>query len=177
MIRSTCLMLTAVVGVSSAALAEELPTTSLQVQPAEFSFDGPRGVQQLIVTANAEAATIHDATNVAEYRSDDAAVAVIENGTVLAKGNGTTTIHVTRGGHEATAKVTVTNFEIPSPVAFHTEILASLTKSGCNMGACHGSPSGKGGFRLSLRGYDPTVDLVTLRGEYFNRRSNVWPSC
>ncbi len=41
------------------------------------------------------------------------------------------------------------------------------------MGACHGSPSGKGGFRLSLRGYDPNVDLVTLRGEYFNRRSNV----
>ena len=41
------------------------------------------------------------------------------------------------------------------------------------MGACHGSPSGKGGFRLSLRGYDSTVDLVTLRGEYFNRRSNV----
>lgn len=41
------------------------------------------------------------------------------------------------------------------------------------MGACHGSPSGKGGFRLSLRGYDSTVDLVTLRGEYFNRRTNV----
>ena len=173
MFRSTCLILTAVVGVSTATQAADLPTTSLHVQPAEFTLNGPRGAQQLIVTANAEVATIHDATDVTEYRTDDAAVAVIENGVVFAKGNGTTTIHAMRGGQTATAKVTVAHFEIPSPVSFQNEILASLTKSGCNMGACHGSPSGKGGFRLSLRGYDATVDLVTLRGEYFNRRSNV----
>ncbi|HRA88054.1 MAG TPA: DUF1553 domain-containing protein [Planctomycetaceae bacterium] len=172
MIRLTCLFAVVLLS-ASATFAAELPTTSLQIQPAEITLHGPRGVQQLIVTANAEAATIHDVTNVAEYKSDDAAVAVIENGIVKAKGNGETTIHVTRGGQEAAAKVTVMDFETPSPVSFNNEILASLTKSGCNMGACHGSPSGKGGFRLSLRGYDSTVDLVTLRGEYFNRRTNV----
>jgi len=172
MMRLTCLFST-VLCLASATFAAELPTTSLQIQPAEITLHGPRGVQQLIVTANAEAATIHDITNVSEYKSDDAAVAVIENGIVKAKGNGETTIHVTRGGQEAAAKVTVMDFETPSPVSFNNEILASLTKSGCNMGACHGSPSGKGGFRLSLRGYDSTVDLVTLRGEYFNRRTNV----
>lgn len=173
MIRPTCLLLTAVVCVSSISRAMELPTTSLQIQPAEIVLNGPRGVQQLIVTANAEASTIHDATNLVEYKSDDAAVAVIENGVLKTRGNGTTTIHAIRGGQDATAKVTVANFEIPSPVSFQNEILASLTKSGCNAGACHGSPSGKGGFRLSLRGYDSSVDLVTLRGEYFNRRTNV----
>ena len=172
MIRLTCLFAVVLLS-ASATFAAELPTTSLQIQPAEITLHGPRGVQQLIVTANAEAATIHDVTNVAEYKSDDAAVAVIENGIVKAKGNGETTIHVTRGGQEAAAKVTVMDFETPSPVSFNNEILAALTKSGCNMGACHGSPSGKGGFRLSLRGYDSTVDLVTLRGEYFNRRTNV----
>ncbi len=151
----------------------ELPTQSLNVQPSEVTLIGPRGIQQLIVTANAEAATIHDATALAEYRSDNPAVATVDKGVVKAVGNGSTVIHVTRGGMEVTAKVTVTQCENPSPVAFHTEVLAALTKSGCNMGACHGSPSGKGGFRLSLRGYDPPLDLVTLRGEYFNRRSNV----
>ena len=165
------ILLTAVC-TSPVALAE-LPTSSLQVQPAEITLVGARGVQQLIVTANAEAATIHDATNLAEYKTDDPAIAVVENGIIKAKGTGTTTLQVTRAGQTATAKVTVANFEIPSPVSFQNEILASLTKSGCNMGACHGSPSGKGGFRLSLRGYDPTVDLVTLRGEFFNRRSNI----
>ena len=174
--RIVCLLLVAITGFSGTtnpAGAAELLTTSLAVQPAEITLSGPRGVQQLIVTANAEATTIHDATNIAEYHSDDVAVAVVEHGRVLAKGNGKTTIHISQGGHSTTAEVTVSNFETPAPISFQNEILASLTKSGCNMGACHGSPSGKGGFRLSLRGYDPNVDLVTLRGEYFNRRSNV----
>lgn len=171
---STCFVLIAVtVCLSSRASAVELPTTTLHVVPTEITLSGPRGVQQLIVTANADITTIHDATNLAQYASDDPAVAVIESGRVLARGNGTTTIRITRAGQVATAKVTVSGFEMPAPVSFQNEILASLTKSGCNMGACHGSPSGKGGFRLSLRGYDPNVDLVTLRGEYFNRRSNV----
>jgi len=173
MFRSTCLLLAAVGCISSTAGAVELPATSIAVQPAEISLSGPRGVQQLIVTANADAATIHDVTDVAEYKSDDPAVATVESGVVKARGNGTTTVHVLRGGHAATVKVTVSSFEMPSPVSFNNEVLAALTKSGCNMGACHGSPSGKGGFRLSLRGYDPAVDLVTLRGEFFNRRSNV----
>ena len=149
MLRPTCLLLTAVVCTSSISRAMELPTTSLQIQPAEIALNGPRGAQQLIVTANSEVLTIHDATNLVEYKSDDQAVAVIENGVVKTRGNGTTTIHAIRGGQDATAKVTVSNFETPTPVSFHNEILASLTKSGCNAGACHGSPSGKGGFRLS----------------------------
>ncbi|MFN9719373.1 MAG: DUF1549 domain-containing protein [Planctomycetota bacterium] len=171
MIRSICVI--AILNVSTVGVGAELPMTSLQIQPAEISLIGPRGVQQLVVTANAEAATIHDATNLVEYKTDDPGVALIENGVVRAKGNGTTTIHATRAGQTASAKVTVTHFETPAPIGFHTEVLAALTKSSCNMGACHGSPSGKGGFRLSLRGYDPAVDLVTLRGEFFNRRSNI----
>ena len=50
----------------------------------------------------------------------------------------------------------------------------ALSKQGCNSGACHGSPSGKGGFRLSLRAYDPAVDTETLVREAFNRRTNVY---
>ena len=169
--RFLCLL--TVVFAASSGLAAELPVTSLQVQPAEISLVGPRGVQQLVVTANADVATIHDATNLAEYKTDDPAVATVENGVVKAKGNGTTMIHAARGDQMVSAKVTVTQFETAAPIAFHTEVLAALTKSSCNMGACHGSPSGKGGFRLSLRGYDPAVDLVTLRGEFFNRRSNI----
>jgi hypothetical protein len=49
----------------------------------------------------------------------------------------------------------------------------ALTKAGCNMGACHGSPSGKGGFRLSLRAYDPVLDIMTVRSEFFGRRTNI----
>ena len=57
-------------------------------------------------------------------------------------------------------------------VSFRREIVPILTKHGCATGACHGSPSGKGGFRLSLRGFDPDLDETTLIRESFGRRIN-----
>ncbi len=38
------------------------------------------------------------------------------------------------------------------------EIVPVLTKAGCNQGACHGGMHGRGGFRLSLLGFDPAFD-------------------
>src|SRR5437660_12335055 len=64
----------------------------------------------------------------------------------------------------------------PRPVDFRTDVIAALSRAGCNQGACHGSPHGKNGFRLSLRGYDPDVDLFTLtRGEMGRRVDKVHP--
>ncbi len=37
-----------------------------------------------------------------------------------------------------------------------------LTRAGCNQGACHGANAGKGGFHLSLLGYDPESDYLAL---------------
>src|SRR5262249_60490185 len=56
------------------------------------------------------------------------------------------------------------------PVSFVREVLPVLTRQGCNAGSCHGSPSGKNGFRLSLRGYDPALDIATLTREAAGRR-------
>src|SRR5262245_22087820 len=54
----------------------------------------------------------------------------------------------------------------PRPVDFRTDVIAALSRAGCSQGACHGSPQGKNGFRLSLRGYDPDLDIQTLtRGD------------
>ena len=50
----------------------------------------------------------------------------------------------------------------PIPIRFAHEVLPALTRAGCNQGACHGTPAGKNGFRLSLRGYDPALDFATL---------------
>jgi len=44
------------------------------------------------------------------------------------------------------------------PSNFVRDVVAVLTKAGCNQGACHGGQHGKGGFRLSLRGFDPQFD-------------------
>jgi hypothetical protein len=60
--------------------------------------------------------------------------------------------------------------EAAEPVSFAREVVPILTKSGCNAGACHGTLSGKNGFRLSLRGYDPALDIHTLTKEMGARR-------
>ena len=44
------------------------------------------------------------------------------------------------------------------PVSFINEVNPVLTRAGCNAGACHGAAAGKGGVKLSLRGYAPELD-------------------
>jgi hypothetical protein len=58
------------------------------------------------------------------------------------------------------------------PVDFRTDVIAALSRAGCNQGACHGSPMGKNGFRLSLRGFDPDVDFAMLTRGDLGRRVN-----
>src|SRR5262249_10569825 len=44
------------------------------------------------------------------------------------------------------------------PVSFSREIIPVLTRAGCNSGACHGVQHGRGGFKLSLLGFEPEND-------------------
>lgn len=57
-------------------------------------------------------------------------------------------------------------------VSFRYDVQPILTKLGCNQGTCHGTPTGKNGFRLSLRGFDPAVDLHALTRDIGSRRVN-----
>ena len=59
------------------------------------------------------------------------------------------------------------------PVSFDNDVMAVLSRSGCNAGACHGNLNGRGGFRLSLRGDDPDADRVALTRGQFGRRADV----
>ncbi len=45
---------------------------------------------------------------------------------------------------------------------FIQDVVPILTKAGCNAGSCHGSFQGRGGFRLSLLGFDPTADYEAI---------------
>lgn len=57
-----------------------------------------------------------------------------------------------------------------TPVSFRHDVMAWLSKAGCNAGACHGNANGKGGFKLSLRGQDPDLDWLALTREQAGRR-------
>jgi hypothetical protein len=58
----------------------------------------------------------------------------------------------------------------PGPISFRNEVVPLLTKLGCNQGACHGSQRGKGGFKLSLLGFEPEADYVAIVKSASERR-------
>jgi hypothetical protein len=59
-----------------------------------------------------------------------------------------------------------------APVAwsFRNHVTPVLTRAGCNSGACHGALAGKGGLKLSLRGYDLARDYFVLTRQAGGRR-------
>jgi hypothetical protein len=58
-------------------------------------------------------------------------------------------------------------------VNFERHVMGLFGRMGCNAGSCHGSFQGKGGFRLSLFGYDPEMDYRSVTREALGRRINV----
>lgn len=60
----------------------------------------------------------------------------------------------------------------PAAVSYRFDVMPVLTRAGCNQGTCHGNLTGKGGFRLSLRGDDPVRDLALLTRDALGRRIN-----
>ncbi len=58
-------------------------------------------------------------------------------------------------------------------VAFRREVMAVLSKAGCNLGGCHGNGNGKGGFKLSLRGQDADLDWAAMTRDQGGRRINL----
>src|SRR6202022_1773825 len=74
---------------------------------------------------------------------------------------------------EATAKVKVIGTKAPITWSFRNHVIPVLTRLGCNSGACHGALAGKGGFKLSLRGYDPATDHFVLTRQVPGPRVNA----
>jgi len=55
-------------------------------------------------------------------------------------------------------------------ISFDIDVMAVLSKSGCNAGTCHGNQNGKGGFKLSLRGQNPEADYDSIVRQFSGRR-------
>lgn len=173
------LSLVAVSLCGSRLIAEDKPAvdvgtpTEITVEPAKFELNGTRSQQQLVVTGKYANGEVRDLTPAAVFTSSADAISKIENSIAKPVADGSAQITATIGALKAVAEATVKSMAQPTPVSFKNSMIAALSKAGCNMGACHGSPSGKGGFRLSLRGYDPALDIMTLRTEFYGRRTNT----
>lgn len=63
--------------------------------------------------------------------------------------------------------------DVSSAPSFRNHVQPILTRIGCNSGACHGALAGKGGLKLSLRGYAPQDDYFVLTRQANARRINL----
>jgi hypothetical protein len=146
---------------------------SLIVQPETVVLTGPRDRQQIVVTGSYADGSVRDLTPFCEIELDAPDMVQAEDGGFLIpEKNGATALGVKAGGQTARVPVTVKGLDKPQPVSFRHEFIAALNVGGCNQGACHGTPSGKNGFRLSLRGYDPAADYLQLTRDVLGRRTD-----
>ncbi|MBI5092366.1 MAG: DUF1549 domain-containing protein, partial [Candidatus Hydrogenedentes bacterium] len=86
--------------------------------------------------------------------------------------DGDTTMTITVGDKSLAVPVKAQNAGKPRPVSFRNDVEPALMRAGCNAGSCHGSAQGKNGFHLSLFGYDPPQDYLTLTRQERARRMN-----
>jgi hypothetical protein len=145
----------------------------LILQPADVVLRGPLATQQVLALAQDHGEVIGDLTNRAKFTSSNPAVAIVdEAGRVKAVGDGEAIITAVQDKQRATAKLKVTRTKEPFTWSFRNHVIPVLTKIGCNSGACHGALAGKGGLKLSLRGYDPVTDHFVLTRQALGRRTN-----
>ena len=131
--------------------------------PEKSTLSGPHARQQLLVESVAKQQLTGDKTEAAKFTSSDPAVATVdESGTVRPVKDGEVTITAAVGDKSSTAVVAVTGMAGESLRSFRNDVQPVLAKMGCSMGACHGALAGKGGFKLSLRGYDSLTDFQTI---------------
>jgi hypothetical protein len=165
-----------IVGRLSASVAAERDTligapVKLIVQPESIALDGPRDVQQLVITAQDAAGQVRDVTQFCAW-SSDSAVSVSPSGYVTPANDGAGQITARLGELTVSVPITVQNSGAKTPHSFRREVMSVFNTSGCNAGSCHGIPSGRGGFRLSLWGFDPAADFLAVSHEERGRRAN-----
>ena len=154
------------------ALAREFVVT-----PAQVALKGNLERAQLIVTASDAGGQIttrsEDLTRQAEYVSSAPNIVTVDaNGRLLAVGNGQATVSVKVGDAVKTVPVEVTEIVNEPKITFTGHVQPILSKAGCNAGACHASQYGKGGFVLSVFGFDAASDRAAIVRDQQQRRVN-----
>jgi hypothetical protein len=130
--------------------------------PSRIALHGRYDEFRVLVDKQAPSGRI-DASGEAKFDVADPAIATVDaNGTVRPLKDGATSLLITAAKRKAQVGITVTGVSAGQPPRFTTDVSPILTRAGCNMGACHGAGSGKGGFKLSLQGYDPELDYAAI---------------
>src|SRR4051794_40124231 len=148
--------------------------TRLEILPGSFSLDGARAVQRLVVVGATKDGATRDLTDRVTFTLSNPKLARISGGAVSPLADGEARLVARMGSlSSAPAALTVTNSKTTASTEFVNDVMPILAKTGCNSTACHGSPAGKGGLKLSLFGYEPELDHPALVKDQNGKRVNL----
>ena len=174
---------------STVLCATALPAQEVRITPPTVELRTPESFQQLLVTIERDDGLRVDATRAARYTVEGDVARVSTHGVVtpVREGTGEIVIEVDAAAaafleeleenvpaapdiRTIRVRLDVTGLVNPTPVSFRHDVIPSLTKARCNSGGCHGKSEGKGGFKLSVFGFDPKGDHEALVQESRGRR-------
>src|SRR5579863_3415370 len=162
------------VAVCHTAASATDPPAELKILPPQPVLTGPHAAQRLLVEEFQSGVFTGDVTGTATFTSTNPQVAVVSAaGVVTPVGDGRATIRAEIDGRFVETPVEIRSANVKEPWSFRHDVQTVLTKSGCNMGACHGAQAGKKGFKLALRGYDHLMDYNTLTRQAKGRRVSI----
>ncbi|MDA1231918.1 MAG: DUF1549 domain-containing protein, partial [Planctomycetota bacterium] len=168
-------MFVATIAVADSVVAYD---ATISVTPATVTLAGNFSESQLLVASSSTEGTTDkrsaDLTTAAKYSSSDASIVTVsESGRLLAVGNGMASVTVTHGDQSQSVAVTVSGVEEQPKISFDSHIRPIISRMGCNAGACHASQFGKGGFILSVVGFDPDLDYNSMVRDRLQRRISM----
>lgn len=159
-----------------------LPPLSVQASwiavPDAVELSGPFEQAQLLTRERNSSGEIDDRSADGNTRAkfvslNETIARVDERGRVFPVMNGTTEIRIEIDDERLMVPVTVSSNLEKSNVKYIKHVAPILSKAGCNMGACHASQYGKGGFKLSVFGFEPREDHEMIVRERHQRRVNL----
>lgn len=153
--------------------APSLWAQDLSLLPETVQLHGPDSFQRMLALDVEGGEYTGLATDGVAWSTSDDAVISVDGAILRPVGNGQATVTVKRGDKTASATVEVSGMQADQDWSFRHHVLPVLAKNSCNSGACHGALAGKGGMKLSLRGYDPAADYRVITREARGRRMEL----
>lgn len=154
--------------VSTAARGAE--NAGIELLPKNALLDSPFAEQLLIVQSTRGDELGTQVRGDLKWSSSDENVVTVEESRLRPIADGEATVTAEWNGQKAVTSVKVKGLKEVHVRSFRNDVLPIFAKRDCNSGGCHGALAGKGGFRLSLRGYDPESDFFNIVKQDQGRR-------
>ena len=131
----------------------------ISAYPPSIQLTGRNSTQVLAVSAGER-----DITAECSFELAKGSVATVsKDGLVTSTADGKSSLLVKWQGQRLAVPVSVTSAKEDPKLSFVKDIVPIFTMAGCAGSNCHGSIRGQHGFKLSLFGYEPSLDYEAIK--------------